>query len=329
MTPNLHRTHGAPRAAITAMLLAATSLPLAAQPKMDRAEAAQLYTAAGFPIVGGEPANRCGQAARPRISFMDLNADRRPEALFIDSDAACYAPSGRYFALLTKDAGQWRALISGTGSIQAQRSSHAGWPDMRVSDAGCTREFRFGAQGYAAASGCAGVAVAAAAQPAPPAQATDPGTRRAAPAAASTAGPLSGADEAAAFKAAGFKRHGKQWRSNCGDPGTASYTPGQIEQVADLNGDGFADVVISEGGTYCYGHTGTGFWLLAGQAGGHWQLLTHSTGIPGFLKTKGAQGWPDISVGGPGFCFPVERWNGSEYKLQRWEYEGKACKPPR
>ena len=43
----------------------------------------------------------------------------------------------------------------------------------------------------------------------------------------------------------------------------------------------------------------------------------------------GAMGWPDISVGGPGFCFPVQRWNGREYKLQRWEYEGKACKPPR
>ena len=35
------------------------------------------------------------------------------------------------------------------------------------------------------------------------------------------------------------------------------------------------------------------------------------------------------SVGGPGFCFPVQRWNGREYKLQRWEYDGKACKPPR
>ena len=61
------------------------------------------------------------------------------------------------------------------------------------------------------------------------------------------------------------------------------------------------------------------------------QLLVcnFNTGLPQFLKTQGAQGWPDISVGGPGFCFPVQRWNGREYKLQRWEYEGKACKPPR
>jgi hypothetical protein len=48
-----------------------------------------------------------------------------------------------------------------------------------------------------------------------------------------------------------------------------------------------------------------------------------------FLKTRGADNWPDISVGGPGFCFPVVRWNGKEYKLQRFEYEGKRCKQPR
>ncbi|MBI5861825.1 MAG: hypothetical protein HZB64_06575 [Rhodocyclales bacterium] len=40
-------------------------------------------------------------------------------------------------------------------------------------------------------------------------------------------------------------------------------------------------------------------------------------------------GWPNISVGGPGFCFPVGRWNGKKYKLHRFEYEGKRCKPPR
>ena len=87
--------------------------------------------------------------------------------------------------------------------------------------------------------------------------------------------------------------------------------------------------MLSEGGTFCYGNTGQGFWLVAKQAGGRWKLMTQSTGIAQFLKTKGTQGWPDISVGGPGFCFPIERWNGREYKLQRWEYEGKACKPPR
>jgi hypothetical protein len=30
-----------------------------------------------------------------------------------------------------------------------------------------------------------------------------------------------------------------------------------------------------------------------------------------------------------GFCFPVERWDGREYALHRFQYEGKPCKPPR
>ena len=73
--------------------------------------------------------------------------------------------------------------------------------------------------------------------------------------------------------------------------------------------------------------TGQGFWLVSKVTNGGWRLITGGPGIPEFLKTKGVGGWPDLLVGGPGFCFPVERWNGKEYKVQRWEYEGKACKP--
>jgi hypothetical protein len=47
------------------------------------------------------------------------------------------------------------------------------------------------------------------------------------------------------------------------------------------------------------------------------------------LATKGAGGWPDISVGGPGFCFPVFRWNGTAYANHRLEYQGKPCRAPR
>jgi hypothetical protein len=136
---------------------------------------------------------------------------------------------------------------------------------------------------------------------------------------------LSPTDTAAAFRAAGFTRRGAQWRSDCDDPGTPSYTPGAIESVKDLNGDGRPEAVISEGGTYCYGNTGTAFWLVSKQASGGWKLMANDTGIPEFLKTKGLGGWPDISVGGPGFCFPVLRWNGKGYALQRREYQGKRC----
>lgn len=135
---------------------------------------------------------------------------------------------------------------------------------------------------------------------------------------------LSPADEAAAFKAAGYKLKGKQWRA-CDDP-TPSYTPGAIQEVRDLDGDGRPEAVVSEGGSFCYGNTGSGYSLVSKQANGSWKLVTSGTGILNVLTTKGIGGWPDIEIGGPGFCFPVERWNGREYVLHRHQYEGKSCR---
>lgn len=140
------------------------------------------------------------------------------------------------------------------------------------------------------------------------------------------AAPPSAAEQAAIFKAAGFARTGGRWESGCGDPGTASYTPGSIEMKGDLNGDGRPEAIVTEGGSYCYGNTGTAFWLVSKQASGAWKLIYSETGIAEFLKTKGTGGWPDISVGGPGFCFPVMRWNGMRYQLHRREYEGRPCR---
>jgi hypothetical protein len=136
-------------------------------------------------------------------------------------------------------------------------------------------------------------------------------------------------EQAAVFKAAGFKLMGKEWRAcETGDSG-APYSPGVIEAVRDLNGDGRPEAVVTEGGSYCYGAAETGFQLLSKQTDGSWRVITGSSGVPEFLKTYGKAHWPDISIGGPGFCFPVERWNGKEYKLNRFEYAGKRCKPPR
>lgn len=145
-----------------------------------------------------------------------------------------------------------------------------------------------------------------------------------APIVMATAAQLSPAEQAAAFEAAGFKRHGDQWRA-CEDP-TPTYTAGAIETVRDLNGDGRPEAVITEGGTFCYGHAGTGFVLVSQQADGSWKQMYAAPGMADFLATKGAGGWPDIQVGGPGFCFPVVRWNGSAYELERHEYEGKPCR---
>ncbi|MDO9636685.1 MAG: hypothetical protein Q7I95_06970 [Thiobacillus sp.] len=137
---------------------------------------------------------------------------------------------------------------------------------------------------------------------------------------------LSEADKLAVFKAAGAAQRKGVWVICADDPNP---TGALIETVRDLNGDGRPEAVVSEGGTFCYGHTGLGYRLLSKQADGTWRVMSGGIGIPEFLQSKGVGGWPDISVGGPGFCFPVQRWNGKVYALNRFEYEGKRCKPPR
>ena len=126
------------------------------------------------------------------------------------------------------------------------------------------------------------------------------------------------------FTAAGFTRAGERW-SKCGDPGTASYEGGSIMYRGDANGDGLMDALVIEGSTYCFGMAGVGYTLITQNPDGDWHIMDERGGIPEFLSTTGADGWPDIEVGGPGFCFPVVRWDGSAYTLNRQEYEGAPC----
>ncbi|MGC3943855.1 MAG: hypothetical protein QM762_04830 [Chryseolinea sp.] len=68
------------------------------------------------------------------------------------------------------------------------------------------------------------------------------------------------------------------------------------------------DAVITEGGAMCYGMTGQSFWLVSKQADGTWKLILNEVAIPTFLQRRAAPGiaggWPDVELGGPGFCFP-------------------------
>ena len=131
-------------------------------------------------------------------------------------------------------------------------------------------------------------------------------------------------DDDAVFKAAGFHLKDDGWH-NCADPGTASYLPGQIEQVADLDGDGAPEAVITESSAYCYGASGSAWYLVTSDKAGGWKRIGWGEGIATFLTTSGTDNWPDLEVGGPGFCFPVLRWDGTAYVVNRREYEGKPC----
>jgi hypothetical protein len=137
-------------------------------------------------------------------------------------------------------------------------------------------------------------------------------------------------EQAAIFTAAKFTRARGLWKSgNCNGMESESYEPGSIDTYRDLNSDGRPDAVVIEGGGICYGNTGQHFWLLSKQANGSWKRMMDETAVPDFLSTKGAAGWPDIQLGGPGFCFPVVRWNGKTYVRRGFQYEGKPCRPQR
>src|ERR1700741_4519794 len=107
------------------------------------------------------------------------------------------------------------------------------------------------------------------------------------------------AERAAIYKAAGAVQRGRQWLL-CGDDPNPQ--PSTIDRYADVNGDGRPEAIVTGGGTFCYGMAGTGFQLVSKQPNGSWKLVTGEIGIPEFLKTKGVGGWPDLMIGGPGFC---------------------------
>jgi hypothetical protein len=137
------------------------------------------------------------------------------------------------------------------------------------------------------------------------------------------------AEQRAIFKAAGFSRHGASWKSgNCKGLESASYSPGIVDRYSDLNGDGRPEAIVVEGGAICYGVIGQHFWLLSKQPNGNWKLLFEQQRLSGIRATKGVGGWPDLELGGRGTCYPIWRWNGKVYALNRFEYEGKPCKRP-
>jgi hypothetical protein len=132
------------RPALAALLLAfafptfpQTLLP---PPKMSEAEGVQLFAAAGFRIGSGTALNLCGQPARPKLAFVDLNGDGRPEAIAIDRNAACYGAPGDWFTVVMKDAsGRWRAIMRDTGVLTWEKTRTRGGSTRRSGGGRCDR----------------------------------------------------------------------------------------------------------------------------------------------------------------------------------------------
>lgn len=87
-------------------------------------------------------------------------------------------------------------------------------------------------------------------------------------------------------------------------------------EVVDLNGDGQPEVFTSVQGTCRGGMAGVSMILYIRDSNGRWQPQFDFPGVYTVLKTKN-KGYPYIEIGGPGNCFPVSRWNGQQYSIQK------------
>ena len=96
-------------------------------------------------------------------------------------------------------------------------------------------------------------------------------------------------------------------------------TIGAWVEETDLNGDGVAEVFVTGGNSCTSGMTGADIVLFVKDAEG---VYRPHLGFPGLLSRKletGNLGYPDLAVGGPGFCEGVYRWNGTTYQHHRNE----------
>lgn len=315
------------RAPVTTISVAMAAGALAVQPpvmmpKLSPAESRDLYVAAGFkPGVGGMVSTVCNRPSMPRISFVDLSGDGKAEALAIDKNAACYGEPGEWFTLLRREPdGKWTVILRNVGVLVWEPTRSNGWMDARITGGGqCDRLAHFDGSVYRRTSDCVAPAGDRPVPAAPTGQEMKPPPSSAA--AAPAANGLTAGERAAIFKAAGLTQRGADW-VGCDGNSTAS-----IEQndVRDLNGDGAPEAIVTESGAACYGNTGQGFYLLTQTGPGAWKRLYSSPGIPDVLETS-ANGWPELEVGGPGFCFPILRWDGKTYVFNRnHEYEPGAC----
>jgi hypothetical protein len=84
-------------------------------------------------------------------------------------------------------------------------------------------------------------------------------------------------------------------------------------EFRDMNSDGRQEVLVIFGNTCTSGHAESSAVLLIRGDSGH---LQQNLGFPAASADPLPEmnlGYPDLLIGGPGFCFPVWRWNGKEY----------------
>ena len=87
-------------------------------------------------------------------------------------------------------------------------------------------------------------------------------------------------------------------------------------EAPDLNGDGTPEILVIFGNTCLSGSTEHSLVLFIRKDGEYRPHL----GFPGAdveALPERNLGFADLRIGGPGFCFPVWRWDGNDYQFLR------------
>ena len=129
-------------------------------------------------------------------------------------------------------------------------------------------------------------------------------------------GKLSAGEQREIFTALGLKvaPDGKSFEDTvCGQPAGA-----EIE-FRDMNGDGKDEVLVIYGNTCLSGMAGASVVLFIKDAAGKYRSNLGFPGASADPKAEKSKGYPDLLIGGPGFCFPVWRWNGKAFDFYRSE----------
>lgn len=123
----------------------------------------------------------------------------------------------------------------------------------------------------------------------------------------------------------GFVLSGNKDQPFAMDKDSKDYPFSAVVSPTDLNKDGSEEIFVTFGNSYTSGNTGSSIALYIKNASG---TYTPHLGFPGIspdILTTTNLGYPDILVGGPGFEFPVLRWNGKTYdnykKVKDKDYE--------
>jgi hypothetical protein len=86
---------------------------------------------------------------------------------------------------------------------------------------------------------------------------------------------------------------------------------------SDMNKDGKEEIFVVFGNSFTSGHTGSSVALFIKNTAGEYRDHLGFPGMAPDVLATARPGYPDLLIGGPGFEYPVWKWDGKAYKYSR------------